>query len=72
MTQGSNRSDSECCTGPGLGHSVAALVAGQCVTREVNYYKVQRKLAWLAPQDLSNCGDMHFNTFTGLCSLPFI
>lgn len=56
VTQGSNRSNSECCTGPGLGHSVSALVAGQCVTREVNYYKVQRKLAWLAPQDLSNCG----------------
>ena len=38
MTQGSNRSDSECCTGPGLGHRVDALVAGQCVTWEVNYY----------------------------------
>lgn len=49
VTQGSNRSDSECCTGPGLGHSVGALVAGQCVTQEVNYYTVQRKFAWLAP-----------------------
>lgn len=52
-TRGSNRSHNECCTGPGLGHNADALIAGQCVTWAVNYYKVQRKLVWSADQGLS-------------------